>query len=164
MCGHNHPTMIHFLNDKALFWIPPKPKQSQLSGHLDFEVNNQYSLPPSIPRLRWNPWARNQTPNCSPATAAIWLPTAPVCVHSVCALGWVKCRAQIQSMGHTWPHVTSLSLKSFMSGCANHFAPDCFLNEGRFKKKKKKTQGWISTHCSWSIFTSRRSKSHTLYL
>ncbi len=30
-----------------------------------------------------------------------------VCVH----LGWVKCRAQIPSMGHhTWPYVTSLSL------------------------------------------------------
>ncbi len=35
-----------------------------------------------------------------------------VCVCSllcVCALGWVKRRVQIQSMGHhTWPHVTSL--------------------------------------------------------
>ncbi len=47
-----------------------------------------------------------------------WLPTAPgVCVHGVCVcvcvhLGWVKCRAQIQSMGHhTWQYVTSLSLK-----------------------------------------------------
>ncbi len=31
-----------------------------------------------------------------------------VCV-CVCALGWVKCRAQIQSMcHHTWPHVTSI--------------------------------------------------------
>ncbi len=32
-----------------------------------------------------------------------------VCVFTaVCALGWVKCRAQISSMGHhTWPHVTS---------------------------------------------------------
>ncbi len=38
----------------------------------------------------------------------------PLCVHyCVCALGWVKCRAQIPSMGHhTWPHVTSLSLSS----------------------------------------------------
>ncbi len=41
-----------------------------------------------------------------------------VCVHVVCVFtavcvhfGWVKCRAQILSMGnHTWPHVTSLSL------------------------------------------------------
>ncbi|MCJ8730019.1 hypothetical protein PDJAM_G00113290, partial [Pangasius djambal] len=33
-----------------------------------------------------------------------------VCVHyCVCAHGWVKCRAQIPSMGHhTWLHVTSL--------------------------------------------------------
>ncbi len=32
-----------------------------------------------------------------------------VCVHCcVCALGWVKCRAQLPSMGHhTWPHVSS---------------------------------------------------------
>ncbi len=34
---------------------------------------------------------------------------------------------------HTWPHVTSLSLNSFMPGCANHFTPDCYLNEGQFK-------------------------------
>ncbi len=40
-----------------------------------------------------------------------------VCVHCCeCALGWVKCRGQIPSMGHhTWPHTTSpfppLSLK-----------------------------------------------------
>ncbi len=77
-------------------------------------VNNQCTLPPSIPRLRWD-----RTPNCSPGAAAIWLPvpTAPgvcsrcVCVHyCVCALGWVKCRAQIPSMGHhTWPHVTSIT-------------------------------------------------------
>ncbi len=35
-----------------------------------------------------------------------------VCVHCCeCALGWVKCRGQIPSMGHhTWPHTTSLSL------------------------------------------------------
>ncbi len=38
-----------------------------------------------------------------------------VCVHCcVCALGWIKCRAQIPSMGnHTWPHVTSLSQNRF---------------------------------------------------
>ncbi len=42
-------------------------------------------------------------------------PLLQVCVHSVftamCALGWVKCRARIPSMGHhTWLYVTSLSL------------------------------------------------------
>ncbi len=38
-----------------------------------------------------------------------------VCVHCCeCALGWVKCRGQIPSMGHhTWPHTTSLSLSPF---------------------------------------------------
>ncbi len=39
-----------------------------------------------------------------------------VCVHCCeCALGWVKCRGQIPSMGHhTWPHTTSLSLSLFL--------------------------------------------------
>ncbi len=66
----------------------------------------------------------------------------------MCALGWVKCRAQIPSIDHyTWPHVTSLSLNLFMSGCANHFTPDCFLNEGQFKagfdKKLKLKDGSV---------------------
>ncbi len=30
-------------------------------------------------------------------------------------------------------HFTSLSLNSFMPGCANHFTKDCFLYEGQFK-------------------------------
>ncbi len=30
-------------------------------------------------------------------------------------------------------HFTSLSLNVFMFVCTNHFAPDCFLNEGQFK-------------------------------
>ncbi len=36
-----------------------------------------------------------------------------VCAHCcVCALGWIKCRARILSMGHhTWLYVTSLSLR-----------------------------------------------------
>ncbi len=45
VCGHNHPTMIKIHS----FLIPQKPKQSQLSSHFDFGVNNQRSLPPSIP-------------------------------------------------------------------------------------------------------------------
>ncbi len=66
--------------------------------------------PPSIPRLRC-PWARHRTPNC---------PLLRVCVHGVCVFtavcvhfGWVKCRAQIPSMGnHTWPrHVTKSTSK-----------------------------------------------------
>ncbi len=75
----------------------------------------------SIPRLRWYPWARHRTPT-APRAPQHWLPTALgvcswVCVWCVCvcvcvcSLGWVKCRAQIPSMGHyNWPHVTSLSL------------------------------------------------------
>ncbi len=45
VCGHNHPTMI----EMHFFLIPPKHKQFQLSSHFDFGVNNQRSLPPSIP-------------------------------------------------------------------------------------------------------------------
>ncbi len=42
-----------------------------------------------------------------------------VCVHCCeCALGWVKCREQIPSMGHhTWPHTTSL----LYSVCTSHW-------------------------------------------
>ncbi len=46
-------------------------------------------------------------------------PLLRVCVHGVCVftavcvhLGWVKCRAQIPSMGHhTWPYVTNKKKK-----------------------------------------------------
>ncbi len=38
----------------------------------------------------------------------------------VCSLGWVKCRAQIPSMGHhTWPHVTSFPSFSNTSASNN---------------------------------------------
>ncbi len=73
--------------------------------------------PPSIPRLRWDPWARHRTPNCSPGAAAYMAAHCPgvftVCVFTcVCVCTWMgKYRAQIPSMGnHTWPHVMSLSL------------------------------------------------------
>ncbi len=43
LIGHNP-------NDKdSLLFSTQKPKQSQLSSHFDFGVNNQCSLPPSIP-------------------------------------------------------------------------------------------------------------------
>ncbi len=60
-------------------------------------------------------------PPIAPRAPRHWLPTAPGGVHSVylfvcvpfsqlcvCALGWVKRRARVPSMGHhTWRHVTS---------------------------------------------------------
>ncbi len=72
--------------------------------------------PPSIPWLRC-PWARHWTPNCSPGAGAMAALCSgcvfTVCVFTthccVCALGWVKCRAPISSMGHhTWQYITLL--------------------------------------------------------
>ncbi len=58
-------------------------------------MTNQCSLPPSIPQLRWDHWASRQTANFSSNMAPHC-----VCLLLCCALGWVKCRAQILSMGH----------------------------------------------------------------
>ncbi len=95
--------------------------------------------------LQYHDWGETLEQGTEPSTA-LRAPQQYVCV---CALGWVKCRAQIPSIGHhTWPHTTSLSLNSFMSGCANHFTPDCFLNEGQFKagfvKKLKLKDGSVT--------------------
>ncbi len=51
-----------------------------------------------------------------------------VCVHLDGLNAEHKFRVWVTILGHT-----SLSLNSFMSGCANYFTPDCFLNEGQFK-------------------------------
>ncbi len=76
--------------------------------------------------LRWDPWTRHRTPNFSPGARSInGCPLLRLCVHGVCvclftthccvcALGWVKCRTQIQSVGHhTWPNITSLPSLQF---------------------------------------------------
>ncbi len=70
-------------------------------------------------------------------------PLLRVCVHGVCVFtavcvhfGWVKCRAQIPSMGyHTWPFVTSLSLSLTSMLCSllmysilNLLRPNVWLN------------------------------------
>ncbi len=63
-------------------------------------------------------------------------------------------------LGHTSLHVT------FTKFVYVWLRKSCFLNDGQFKAgfvKKIKTQGWISTHCSWSSCSSRRSKSHFLF-
>ncbi len=77
--------------------------------------------PPSIPWLRC-PWARHRTPSCSPGAGAMAAHCSrcvfTVCVFTthccVCALGWVKCRAPISSMGHhTWQYITLFFLFFF---------------------------------------------------
>ncbi len=108
--------LLRLVMQRSRVWV------SGPAGIVGGEVNNQRSLPPTIPRLRWDPWARNQTPNCSPGAAALAVHCSG-CVHGVCVFtavcvhfGWVKGRAQIPSMGHhTWPHVTSLFISSLDS-------------------------------------------------
>ncbi len=56
------------------------------------------------------PLSKAPNPHLLPGCCSIGCPLLQVCVCSrcvcVCALGWVKCREQILSMGHhTWPHV-----------------------------------------------------------
>ncbi len=79
-----------------------------------------YSTLSTLNTMTEVPVSKAPNPNCSPGAAAVWLPTAPgVCSQCVCVcvfvcsllcvhFGWVKCRAQIPSMGHhTWSYVTS---------------------------------------------------------
>ncbi len=84
------------------------------------------------------PLSKAPYPQLLPGIRINGCPLLRVCVHGVCvcsllcvcAIGWVKCRAQIPSMGHhhTWPYVTSLSLlfweHSETSLC------QCFIEEG----------------------------------
>ncbi len=88
---------------------PQKPKQAIF----DFGVNVQRSLPPAVPQLRWDPWARHRTPNCYPGAAAIWLPTASgvcvfstVCVHLDGLNAEHKLWVWVTISGHTSLHVT----------------------------------------------------------
>ncbi len=143
MCLSSLWTQIPY-NDRnsLLFFLSPKNLNSlNYQAILILEW-----LTSALFHLQYHDWGETLEQDTEPPTAPRtpqhkWLPTAPgvcsrcVCVHyCVCALGWVKCRAQILSMGHhIWPHVASLSLNLFMSGCANNFTPDCFLNEGQFK-------------------------------
>ncbi len=58
------------------------------------------------------PLSKAPNPQLLSGRHSIGCPLLQVYVHyCVCTLGWVKCRAQIPSMGHhTWPHTTSLSV------------------------------------------------------
>ncbi len=119
----------------SLLFIPPKNLNSlNYQAILILEwISSALSTLNTTTEVR--PLSKAPNPQLLPGHRSIGCPLLRVCVHCcVCALGWDKCRAQIPSMGHhTWPHITSLSLNSFMFGCANHFTPDCFLNEGQFK-------------------------------
>ncbi len=159
MCGHNHTTMIKMHS----FFLSPKNLNS---------LNYQAILilkwiTSSLFHLQYHNWGETLEQDTKPPTAPRallheCLPTAPgECSWCVCALGWVKCRAQTLIMGHhIWPHTTSLSLNLFMSGCANHFTPDCFLNEGQFKadfvKKLKLEEGSLpqKREAGWAVLIS----------
>ncbi len=65
----------------------------------------QGTEPPTAPRAPQHKWLPAAPGRCSRCVCVCVFTT--VCVH----FGWVKCRAQIPSMGHhTWPYVMSLSL------------------------------------------------------
>ncbi len=91
---------------------------SGLAGIAGGEWMGQWVSPLSILRLR-GPWKPIEPPPRTPQHK--WLPTARVVSRCVCSLlcvhlRWVKCRAQIPSMGHhTWPDVTSLSFSKYKS-------------------------------------------------
>ncbi len=53
-----------------------------------------------------------------------------MCVHLDGLNAEHKFRVWVTTLGHM-SHFTFIN--SFMPGCANHFTPDCFLNEGQFK-------------------------------
>ncbi len=79
---YNDKNSLHFFN-------PQKPKQSQLSSHFDFGVNTfSTTIKPSVYTYE---------------EFVLVTEVYGVGVHcGVCALGWVKCRAQILSIGqHT---------------------------------------------------------------
>ncbi len=124
------PKKLNSLNYQAILileWITSA--LFQLQYHDWGEILEQGTEPPTAPR-------GPQQYGCP----LLWMCVHHVCVCSllcVCSLGWVKCRAQILSMGHhTWPHITSLSLNSFMPGCANYFYSRLFSEwgtiQGRF--------------------------------
>ncbi len=89
-------------------------------GLLVGRVINQHSLHPQY--HYWGVLEQGTEPPIAPRALEQWLPTAlgvcSQCVCSllcvcVCALGWVKCRAPISSMGHhTWQFITLLLLNS----------------------------------------------------
>ncbi len=68
-------------------YISSMMSETQGSGQ-GFALGSNPGSGRKCPRLRWDPWARHRTPNCSPGAAQSHrLPTAP--------LGWVKCREHI---------------------------------------------------------------------
>ncbi len=88
----------------------------------EVETLEQGTKPPTVPRVP-------QQYGC---------PLLRVCVHSVCVCVHMdglnaehKFRVWVTILGHTSLHFTFT--KFVRSGCGNHFAPDCFLNEGQFK-------------------------------
>ncbi len=86
-----------------------------LSIYLSFDCILKYHNFNTMTEVR--PLSKAPNTQLLPGHRSTGCPLLRVCVHGGCvfttvcvrALGWVKCRAQIPSMGHhTWPHVTSL--------------------------------------------------------
>ncbi len=98
-----------------------------------------------VQRSQYHDWGETLQQGTQPSTAhqapQHWLLTASgvcsqcVCVSTcvsslltVCALGWVKCRAQILSMGHhTWPHATSFPFFLLMDWSGMNYC-DAFIS------------------------------------
>ncbi len=84
-------------------------QRSLLLQYHDWGVLEQGTEPPTAPRAPQHKWLPTAPGVCSRCVCVF---TVCVCVHCcVCVhFGWVKCRAQIPSMGHhTWSYVTSLT-------------------------------------------------------
>ncbi len=127
-------------------------------------VNDQCSLSPSIPRLRWDPWARHRTPNCSGCVFAVCVCVCESCVYYslLCALGWVKCRAEILSMGyHTWQHVTTIvtsSLRVFIPKWRSwYLGKQCKCKKEVYPRVQPTRDTWSATAVHVSALSTKLS-------
>ncbi len=107
------------------------------------------------------PLSKARNPNCSRRRRSIkWQRVHGVCVFTaVCVhLEWVKCRAQIPSMGqHTWPYVTftfhfTRLVKTHAYHCPFQMLPNYLVGVGRSEKLGPKRAHQNMTPCLMSHF------------